>query len=177
MIRTLLRLPLLAVLGVGISWTLALLGGGRPELFEADLRQVPSPWAREKLRDRATRWAEELADRIPSWGAIPRRSLQDTLAISALRGAIFLEILPLLPVPFLAAAAAGLAWRERIRTLKGYASPAAAFAARQTMGGGILGLILISATPLPLPFWAIYPAILAALLGEFLYLANLPPRL
>jgi hypothetical protein len=110
-------------------------------------------------------------------GAISSRNLREALAISALRGALFLELLPLLPAPFLAATAAGLAWRERIRTLQGYASPAAAFAARQAMGGGILSLVLVSTTPLPLPFWMIYPAILAALLGQFLYLANLPPRI
>jgi hypothetical protein len=72
---------------------------------------------------------------------------------------------------------AALLVRERLRFGTGYASPTVSFLAKRVAEAAVLVFFLLTFSPFPLPYWTFYPALGAAALGTFGYVANLPLRL
>jgi hypothetical protein len=86
-------------------------------------------------------------------------------------------VLPVSLASFTAAVLAAILVRERLRFGTGYASPTVSFLAKRVAEGAILVFFLLTFSPFPLPYWTFYPALGAAALGAFGYVANLPLRL
>jgi hypothetical protein len=93
------------------------------------------------------------------------------------RSEIAAHILPVFLLALAASILAGLLVRERLKFGTGYASPTISFLAKRTAECAILVYFLLTFSPVPLPYWAFYPALGAGVLGTFGYVANLPLRL
>jgi hypothetical protein len=76
-----------------------------------------------------------------------------------------------------AAILAGAFLRERLLFGTTYASPSVSFLAKRLAEGALLVFFVWSSSPLPLPYWAFYPALGAVAVGATAYVANLPLRL
>jgi len=178
-IQTLLRVPLVMILVLGIAWTATVLQDDAP----ADVI------ARERDRLRLafangaavhTRVAPTTEDSLPLLDHFPARvsgTLRAGLAVSQVRIATLLRLVPIAAAFLLAGGLAGAVFRERIRHARGYASPTAAFVARGLVCGGLLLAILFGLTSVALPYWLPYMAVMGASVGSCLYVSNLPIKL
>ncbi len=72
---------------------------------------------------------------------------------------------------------AGTLLRERLHFGTAYASPSVSFLAKRLAEGALLVFFVWSFSPLPLPYWAFYPAFGGLAMGTLAYVANLPLRL
>ena len=182
MIRILLRLPILLVILVILTWVAvlgfspsadAVLGGATRDLA----RSYPEAQTRARLGREAAALGAGLGPLVPDLG--PGRSdlVRAGLLATALHSQMAIAVLPILLLLILGGGSAGLVLRERLRDAQGYASPTAAGLARAAIAGGLLWLGLYSLSPLPVSAATLYAASLAMTLGGILYAANLPLRL
>lgn len=180
MIQALLRVPLAALLVLGIACAVGLVQGGDPaEVVAGERVRLRAALGEEAFAamigaSTATNASIPLLDRLPSEVS---RTLQAGIKVSELRIATLLRILPFSAALLLAGGLAGAVFRERIRHARGYASPAAAFLARALVCGALLLGILFGLSWIPLPYWVPYVASAAACVGACLYVSNLPIRL
>ncbi len=182
MIGTLLRLPLFAFIGIGLSWGLSLAFASPPGLAGQHLgrdleRAFPSAMERGRLLEGAANTAELLQGRLSGAFGYRTSDARVSFAISALHFGILLRILPVFLAVFALGILGGLASRERLRGSRGYASPSAAFIARHAAGLGVLWILVYSFSPIPLPTWSLLAAGAASAGGGFFYMSNLPLRL
>jgi hypothetical protein len=102
------------------------------------------------------------------------RPLEDLLGR---RAKTSFSILPVFLVSMTGSILAALLVRERLRFGTGYASPTVSFLAKRVAEAAVLVFFLLTFSPFPLPYWTLYPALGAAAMGTFGYVANLPLRL
>lgn len=173
MIQALLRVPLAAILVLGVAWAAGLVQGGDPaELIAGERVRLRSALGEEAaVPSLATNASLPLLDHVPPEVS---RTLRAGIRVSELRIATLVRILPCSTGLLLAGGLAGAVFRERIRHARGYASPAAAFVARALVCGAILLGIVFGLTWIPLPYWVPYLAAAGAGLGACLYVSNLP---
>ena len=180
--RLLVRLPLVLVIVLGLSWAGVLMLGGGPEAMLArsvrDLgRAFPGDPVRQLLLERARQDAQSLLPSIPDLGGDKSRLVQSGLIASGLHLDSTLRVLPVTGLLVLAGLCAGLVWRERMRYAQGYASPTATGLARASAGAGIFWMALFALSPIPVSHASLYLASGALSLGGMLYVANLPLKL
>jgi hypothetical protein len=84
---------------------------------------------------------------------------------------------PIIALVLGASLATGLLFRERLRWGQSYASPSVSFLAKRSAECALFAFLLWSLSPLPLPYWGLYPVLGVLALGGMGYVANLPLRL
>jgi hypothetical protein len=182
MIRILLRLPLVLAVALPLTWAGTLytakdpgdiLARGLAALQEA----YPEPDVRAGLVSRAIRDVLAYEPGLPRLGGDRSRQVHAGLLASALHGSAVLRILPVTALLALLGVSAGLVFRERMRTMEGYASPTAAGLATGSVGTGILWMTLFALSPVPASYGWLYLASAGIALGGSLYVANLPLKL
>jgi hypothetical protein len=104
-------------------------------------------------------------------------ALGGALGLVRRRLAVSAGLVPFWALLLSAAFAAGLLVRERLRLGTAYASPTVSFLAKRLGEAAAVLFFAWNVTPLPLPYWVVYPAMAAAMAGTFGYVANLPLRL
>jgi len=181
-IGTLLRLPIFAFIGIILAWGLSLAiaapSDGVKQRMLGDLEPAfPSALERRHLVEAAHGRAKTLQDHLAKIMGPRGGDARDSITVSAVHFGILLRILPIFSALFLVGIVGGMAWRERIRYSRGYASPSAAFIARHAVGLSVIWILVFSFSPIPLPIWSIYGALAASSSGGFLYVSNLPIRL
>ncbi len=180
MIQALLRVPLAAVLVLGIAWAACLILGGAPaELISGErdrLRSAFGGGASVPLIAEST----AAGDSLPILERFPPRvseTLRAGIEVCEVRIAALSRVFPFAIAFLLAGGLAGAVFRERIRHACGYASPTAAFLARGLVCGALLLGTLFGLTCVALPYWVPYVAVTGAGVGACLYVSNLPIRL
>jgi hypothetical protein len=178
MIQALIRFPLLAVIGLGLSWTLTAAFRSKPPLPEeatTDFQTAfPHADARSKLRSLALHSTQEIRRQAEETFGTAGLNAGPYLTVTWIRSRMLLSILPAFLALLVAGVLGGIALRERIRHGRGYASPTAAHLARHLFTAGLLFLILFALSPVPAPAWSLYLAAISCSLGILGYAANLP---
>jgi hypothetical protein len=178
-IQTLLRVPVVTIVLLGIAWAACLLQDEDPaHLISRERDRLRSAFG--EGAPVPTIAASTMGSPFPLLDRFPPRvsgSLRAGIEVSRMRIAILLRLLPVAAVFLLAGGLAGAVFRERIRHARGYASPTAAFVARGLVCGGLLLAILFGLTSVALPYWLPYVAIMGTCVGWCLYVSNLPIKL
>lgn len=182
MIRVLIRLPILLLFLVPLSWAGFFVWAGEPGSVVSGVlgslaNAYPESHEREAIVEEAANLSSSLARLLgrAGMGASPR--MRAGFVVSAVHSVTLARVVPLFFGLLAAGVTAGLIFRERMRDAEGYASPTAAGLARALVGLGLFWLGLFALTPIGGSFASLYAAALALCLGGALYSANLPLKL
>lgn len=181
MIGSFVRLPLFAIIGLGLAWGFALLY--RPSVSRAEdalsdfSEAFPRPEAQARLGRGALHSSLALRRRAQDVLGEPGEEAGPLIVAAWIHFKIVAALVPYLLALLSAGVLAGIALRERIRFGRGYASPTAAHLARLLFFTGLLWIILFALSPISAPAWSLYLACLACFLGGLCYASNLPIRL
>jgi hypothetical protein len=182
MIRLLLKLPIVLLLGVPVTWVAVLLTVNEPaRLPEAEVRRLTEAYPRSQVRERILRnsaaVASSLGRVVSGAGSSSSATIRGGLVVSAIHSRILTRLLPLEACLLAIGIVAGLILRERMRDAEGYASPTAAGLGRGLVGAGLFWCGLFAFTPLPMSSSWLYGAMLCTSIGGGVFMANVPLKI
>jgi hypothetical protein len=180
MIGSAFRVGFLTLIGLVLTWASFLLFPSFSEqLLAAEQAGYARAFPSEEEQGPAGRFGDKESFSMRAASHVLGHSIAFSSAAHVVnrRLGVALRFVPFVFLAFGVSLVAGLVLRERLRLGSSYASPSVSFLAKRLAEGAFLVFFVWSFSPLPLPYWALYPLLGGLTIGATTYVANLPLRL